>query len=54
MSAWTRLVSWYSSTRTWSNWPASTGSDGRVAHRRPPVEEEVLEVEQVLGPLAPV
>ena len=50
MSACSALVSWYSSTRTWSKRPLGEPGVGRA--ERAPAEQQVVEVEEGLRPLA--
>src|SRR5215470_9554881 len=49
MSACTALTSWYSSTSTASNRPRRAGS--RISQRRPPQQQQVVEVDQAVGSL---
>ena len=51
-SAWSALVSWYSSTRTWSNRAAIGRGDVAVGEQRRPVQQEVVVVEDLGGALA--
>ena len=48
IAACSRLVSWYSSTSTWSNRAPIVRRDRRLGHHLRPVEQEVVVVEHVL------
>ena len=45
------LVSWYSSTSTWSKQAADLGGERGVLHHRAPVEQQVVVVERLDGEL---
>ena len=52
ISACTVFVSWYSSTSTWSKRPGEPFADAGVGGGARPVEQEVVEVQELLGALA--